>query len=277
MTSRVEYLTSPGEGVVLTDDLETFIERVDQFLEESGLPPEDVVVNPVVSIPMPLTAQHNGERKRLTFRPELAWFPMFWLPLSIGLRFSVQERENGPLRVESDAEWAVRVISQMADAGLFDPESGTWIDALETVGLDRNDPEVHARVMRWQNGADDPDLDRIDLGSRFNGTGEESAAYTIMRAHDFQHAQWAITAKQILAHAERLEQIDGLDEFTSEVEKWAQIASLGFSGSPADAQFQAISDRLSVQSDPDEELDLLVKLAQQLMEENLNSLEALVA
>lgn len=277
MTSRVEYLTAPGEGVVLTDDLETFIERVELFLEDSGLPLEDVVVNPVVSIPMPLTAQHNGQRKRLTFRSELAWFPMFWLPLSVGLRFSVQEQENGPLRIESDAEWAVRVISQMADAGLFDPETGSWTDALHTVGLDRDDPEVHARVLRWQNGAADPDLDRIDLSDRFHGTDAEVAAYTIPRAHDFQHAQWAITAKQIISQAERLEQIGELSEFTSEVEKWAQIAALGFSGSPTDEQFQRISDRLAVQSDPDEELDLLMKLAQQLMHENLNSLEALVA
>ncbi len=194
--TRHPYIIEPKEGVLLTDSLIVYRDRVQQFLLDTGITPEDVVLSPVVSMPLPIISATAGIRIRPQAAPEMMWFPLFWLPLEVGLRYRVRDTEDGSLRVETSEEWAVRVMTMSAVAGLFDPETGTWLDALATVGLDAFDPDTHRRVAEWQQGGSDPDLDRIDLTSRFTATDEEIAEM-ILSAQQLTQVQWAISAGEI--------------------------------------------------------------------------------
>lgn len=229
---RHPYMIEPNEGVLLTDSLIVYRDRVRQFLFDTGITPEDVVLAPVVSIPLPITSATAGIRNRPQAAPEMMWFPLFWLPLDVGLRYRVRDTEDGSLRVETSEEWAVRVMTMSAVAGLFDPETGTWLDALATVGIDAFDPDTHRRVAEWQRGGSDPDLDRIDLTSRFTATDEEIAEM-ILSAQQFTQVQWAISAGEIrLATAGILAMELADEDLAGTADSWAFLALAGFSGNP---------------------------------------------
>ena len=220
------------EGVLLTDSLIVFRDRVQQFILDTGIRHEDVVLSPVVTIPLPVTTATSGVRNRPQVKPEMMWFPMFWLPLGVGLRFRVRDTEDGSLRVETSEEWAVRVMSMSAEAGLFDPETGTWLDALSTVGLDAFSPDTLRRITTWQQGAEDPDLDRIDLSSRFTFT-EESISSAILSAQDLTRMQWALSSGEIrLATSGILSMRLSDEDLVETAEAWAFLALTGFSGDP---------------------------------------------
>ncbi|MHA3724231.1 hypothetical protein ACXR2T_10165 [Leucobacter sp. HY1910] len=257
MPARVQYLTGPGDDLLLTEDLDELVQRVGKFITDSVLPHDDIAVHPVVSIPLPVTAQRDGARKRLRYDPSLAWHPLFWLPLPVGLRLRVQETDEPQLRPETTAEWAVRVLVQVEEAGLYDSSTGTWLDVLATVGLDRNDHAVHERVHAWQRGAPDAALDRIDLSDRFISSSSDIAAQVIPQIHDLLHAQWLNTSRTINAQLIEIDQIKDIDIFQRAVRRWLHFASLGLLGAPGAERLDEALDRLSVWSDPEAELDLL--------------------
>ena len=70
--------------------------------------------------------------------------------------------EDSACTPEPDDIWCLRVCLELQAAGLYDTDTGTWIDA-SLAGLNGNDPDTAARVDRWLAGAPDSLLDRLDL------------------------------------------------------------------------------------------------------------------
>ena len=232
---RHQYLIEPDAGVFTTPSLMELGDRIKEFLNDTALPPEKVIVTPVVQIPLPVT---NGPADgRVQAAAVMMWFPLFWLPQHVGARRTIPE-EDGQGRPESNAEWAVRVMSMCAAAGLFDPATGTWLDALSTVGLDADDDDVQARVQTWQAGGADPDLDRIDLTDLFlEGEADAAGEAALLITPDLLGAQYALTASEISESIAAMMGDKAMDAeaFTGAATLFLVLASQGFVENP-DAQ-----------------------------------------
>ena len=107
-----------------------------------------------------------------------------------------QDGRTGP---EDDDTWAVRVCLELSASGLYDAESGTWLDVLARYGLDVDDPTTLDRIRSWQAGASDPVLDTIDLSDLVDIDDRHWALETaIALMGDLKPASWALLANDML-------------------------------------------------------------------------------
>jgi len=153
------FLLNEGEELILSDDALTAAERFIEFINMLGMEPDQVVTDPIVTIPVPLYRQGQ---KFPAVDPSLLWLPLLWLPERVALRFLVQREEGIDPRPESDAEWLMRIALELQAAGLYDSRKG-WLDVLALYGLDIDNPVDLARVEAWQAGGADGVLDAIDI------------------------------------------------------------------------------------------------------------------
>ena len=150
---RRQYLTSPGESLLLPMQAMAIADRLSRWTRYSNLPRETVVSSPLVAVP--LAKREPGTRWPAMAEPASFWHPNLWLP----------DRLATPADGERTDVWAVRIALELTVSGLYDVETGTWLDVLSTVGLDSEDPIVQARISDWLDGEPDADLDRIDLAA----------------------------------------------------------------------------------------------------------------
>lgn len=162
--SRRPFLLEPGESPLLMSSALDVMVRRREFRDASGIPEESIYSDPVSAMPLPIYPPRfpDGRRRWEGVRPEFMWHPLMWLPYNLQAHFA-----DGDY-TEPDDVWAVRVLVELADAGLYDAETGTWLDVLSTVGIDVDNEMDVARVEEWLGGAGDPDLDSIDLTTRFD-------------------------------------------------------------------------------------------------------------
>jgi hypothetical protein len=150
---RREFLTSPGESLLLPLQAMDIADRLSRWTRYSNLPKESVVSSPLVAVP--LSTRDAGSRFPAETEPSAFWHPQLWLP----------ERLAFPADDERIDVWAIRVALELTITGLYDVETGTWLDVLSTVGLDSEDLVVQARITEWLEGAPDEELDAIDLSA----------------------------------------------------------------------------------------------------------------
>lgn len=197
---RREFLVGPGEGVALSPDLDSYVDRYERFLDATGLTPADVVASPVVRIPIPqgVKDSHGHPLRWDGVKLDVLWHPFFWLPASVALRAHVLD-ESGVERVETSEEYLIRVIVQCVSAGLLDVDSGTWLDVPSSYGIDVDAPDVRARLDQWERGASDPLFDQIDLTERFSKCGIDSEMVRDATSQTplYVFAQWAYTAEHL--------------------------------------------------------------------------------
>lgn len=159
----------PGEQLVLFHHIDpvAFFERIRWFREATGLADEQVVASLLCGVPLPVAERDDlGLISRWpSASADVLWLPVFWLPEALALRYTVQT-EDGE-RIESDDEWAIRVAIELTGSGLYDPETGTWLDVLAAHGIDKDAPDTALRVAAWLDGEEDEVLDNIDLSSYF--------------------------------------------------------------------------------------------------------------
>ena len=211
-TRRHPFPTNPGEPLLLPRSTVEMAMRQQVWTEATRLDRADQVVTPLVAVPIPLYLALGGpepapgEYDRRRAFPQVAaavlWHPLFWLPPRLAGRYRFATPEGG-LFVESDEEWAVRIAIEVSQSGLYDDETGTWLDVMSTVGLDVSDPVDVARIEAWQAGAPDAVLDGIDL-SVYTEIEErhwalETAAQLV---EPLREAAWACCADDLagLAH-----------------------------------------------------------------------------
>lgn len=150
---RRQFLTQPGESLLLPLQAMAIAERLSRWTAYSNLPKDAIVSSPLLAIP--LTVRDAEVHWPADTEPSAFWHPLMWLP----------ERLAEPADDERTDVWAVRVALEMTVSGLYDVETGTWLDVLSTVGLDSEDPVVQARITEWLEGTADADLDLVSLSA----------------------------------------------------------------------------------------------------------------
>jgi len=225
LTEPDEHLLLPGMGSV---PLHALVRgRLRAATADWGLDPTDVLATPLVSVPLPLYYEGGfgpGRRRWDGVRPEAMTHPLLWLPERLAQRYEMIF-PDGTSRIESDAEYCVRVALEAEAAGLFDPAEG-WVDVLALHDLDIGDPAVRDRVSRWLAGVDDPVLDSIDLSDWTERAGDPdwALAQTQVLVADLVAASWVIACEGLTTSLMNLVQADR----TSTKFSAAHTALLGF-------------------------------------------------
>ncbi|MGL5825526.1 MAG: hypothetical protein ACRCYU_12040 [Nocardioides sp.] len=172
--TRRPFLTEPGESLLLCRAAVRAASRFREFREASGLPAEAVLTSTLAAVPFPIYPKDPAQRWT-GVRPEFMWHPLMWLPERLAGRYQVRGPETGDLDLEDDDTWSVRLVFELLASGLYDIESGTWIDILATVGLDIDNEVDQARVADWLAGEPDELLDSISLENYFASDDEQWA------------------------------------------------------------------------------------------------------
>ena len=159
-----------GEPLVVSSSPTECVDRLAAMSAFTGLPAESLLTTPIVTTPIPCypASWDVGRRRWAGTRPEAMWHPLMWLPKRVAHRYTLvsaagDEAEAEQPRLEGDDAWALRVCLELSSAGLYDEETGEWLDVLSGAGLDIDDDADLARVQEWLDGAADPVLDGIDL------------------------------------------------------------------------------------------------------------------
>jgi hypothetical protein len=199
---RRQFLTEPGESLLLPLRAMEIVERLFTITRESGLSKEQIVTSSLVSIP--LFRRNAGQRWSPETEPSLFWHPLLWLPERLAY-------PNAGVRADV---WAISVALEMTVAGLYDVESGTWVDILATVGLDSEDVVTQARITEWLEGASDPELDAINLSAGLDIPDDLS--WSLAEAEELLPllvpASWAVLSNDLIATAsDALEDADPND------------------------------------------------------------------
>lgn len=202
---RRRFLLEPGEPLLLLRSTIGTAVRYRMFAEASGLTPSTAILSSTLcSIPLPIytnfgTNAQGRERRRWAWtRPEFMWHPLMWLPPRVAGRYQIADH-TGQGRMEDDDLWAIRVAFEMTASGLYDPDSGTWLDILSTVGLDITDELDLARVQDWLDGSDDEILDDIDLSDYLDIDPTSWAVETALAMrNDLTYGSWALIADDLL-------------------------------------------------------------------------------
>jgi len=240
---RRPFLSAPGERLLMTNDPVTYIERFEEFAIVSGIPEERILAMPLIAtpLPVPIKAPAGGLARWTMANPSFFWHPLMWLPERLALRAqyrTVDPRSGGTsidYEVEPDDTWAIRVVTALSGAGLYDAETGTWLDVLAYFGLNINDPVDYARVERWVAGDADNLLDAIDLSEQFDfGTtiGDEVQIAADLAA-SLVPAQWSITAARI-AELVLEARIRGEESLPEVLATWGAVAAQALRGVPVD-------------------------------------------
>ncbi|HAN23022.1 MAG: hypothetical protein CMH36_08780 [Microbacterium sp.] len=245
---RRRFLNEPGEGLLLNSDPVEFVRRFDEFVDESGLPPERVLALPLISVPLPVaTVGEDGRPNRWSgANPAFMWHPLMWLPAHIALRYRyrvIDDAQGGTdidYEIESDSLWATRVALELVHSGLYNPEDGTWLDVLAYAGLDIENPVDQARVELWLNGSHDDTLDAIDLEPLV--LVPEDSEWALRAANDLVDtlvpAQWSLIASGIIEAVDSYVAQNGATDaaLLSALNTMGQVAALALQGVPADPE-----------------------------------------
>lgn len=194
------YLLEPGEGLLFTADPWQWAARTELFEGDTGISHEAVYAAPLFAHPVPMRPAEGSWRGVKT---TMLWHPMLWLPEHLARPGQFPEGKDGQDIEEDIAEWAFRVMLELAQAGLYDPGTGEWVDVLARVGIDLSMSDGVMRVQAWQDGAADVVLDAFSIESMLDQTQEPGWARAAARSEAWamREAQWSRTANALLNFA----------------------------------------------------------------------------
>lgn len=195
----------PGENLLLDENILASPARAREFSEFAGIELRDLVISPLAAVAVPIynfaqtPAGATGLRRWTHTRPEAMWHPLMWLPPRLASRYRYKDRENNVL-YENDDQWAARVAMELTAAGLYDPDTGEWVDVLATAGIDVEDEMDLARIEDWLDGEPDEILDEIDLTDVLLQEDNETwALVSILVLEDvLWQASWAMVANSLI-------------------------------------------------------------------------------
>lgn len=204
--ARRTMLMEPGEPLLVAGSPFEAITRLEQWVDFTGMPVDHVMFNPLVNVPLPVYPKTwpDGRRRWAGIDPRAMWHPLLWLPDRVANRWPVQllDADGAPSETtREDADtWAVRVALELDASGIYDQESGTWLDVLALAGLDADNVVDMARVEEWLAGAPDPDLDAIDLSHYIDNPADISWGLFVALAQmeDLRIANWASASDALL-------------------------------------------------------------------------------
>lgn len=198
-------LQAPGTQLLLDEDVVDASRRARAFSEFSGIAVRDMVLTPLSSLPVPIynfattpDGRATGLRRWEGARPEAMWHPLMWLPPRLTRRFRYKDL-SGHEVYESDHLWAARIAMELHASGLYDSETGEWVDVLAMSGLDVTDELDLARVEDWLTGDADGVLDEISLAGFLNEQDPTWALISLLALEDvLWQASWAMTAETLV-------------------------------------------------------------------------------
>ncbi|MCL6424376.1 hypothetical protein Bequi_13480 [Brachybacterium sp. JHP9] len=174
-----EFLAAPGDALTPARDVDELHGRLEEMSLLTGLPPNRMVLSYLSSVPIPrYETLPEGESRWAGLKAEALKSPLFLLPENVHDRYPVADGEGGQ-RLETDDEWALRICLLVISTGLYDPTTGQWRDILASLGYDLDDESVRARIQDWMNGAEDPELEALDLDAQFPDTDELIRVYDV--------------------------------------------------------------------------------------------------
>lgn len=158
---RHQHIEWPGDQIVVRRTPHT---EVDAWasLQETRIPPDRLVVTNTLAalLLVPLPTRGLTVRGRWIGVPgSKLWHPRFWLPPHIQYRYRMSDGSPEP-----DERWALRVGLELTGNGLYDAQSGTWLDVIATAtGWDvTEDTEAAALAEFWMFGMDVPAVDLVE-------------------------------------------------------------------------------------------------------------------
>ena len=199
-TPRRAGALAPGTPLLLDEEVLGSVPRAREFSEFSGIALRDLLVTPVVSHALPLyNFAADGRRRWEGVKPEAMWHPLLWLPSRLAGRYSYADA-SGQKVAESDEIWAIRVAVELQTSGIYDVETGTWVDVLALIGLDADDEMDMLRVQDWLDGAPDADLDAFSFAEYLTIQPQTWALESaIVLEPMFREASYALTANELIA------------------------------------------------------------------------------
>ncbi|MCU6479081.1 hypothetical protein [Arthrobacter sp. A2-55] len=235
---RRQLLTKPGDTLLLARSAFENSMRIAQWQEATGQSPSSFTFNANCSVPVPIyTEVPAGGRRFSEVNPEAMWHPLFWLPARVGNAYNLPTGPNKELVQESDAVRSIRVALEMSASGLYHPESG-WVDILETVGIDVDNPADVDRISEWQAGGVDDLLDSIDLGPYLYV--DDDPLWAIKSALALEapvtEAGWAMTADYLMEAIWDAAEEDTFDEVRREIAIVASLAGQFLGEVPTEGQ-----------------------------------------
>lgn len=169
---RRPFILEPGEHLLLEVDPIRVMVNFGRTVEETGISPKSLTSCRLAALPLP----KGSARSWPGVRPEMLWLPLLWLPPHLaepkcfvvedGLARSVPSsmKDAAGVSVESDEEWVLRVCLELTAAGFYDPDSGTFLDVMDYIGIDVDTLDGQMRVAAWLGGSSDDDLDLLATG-----------------------------------------------------------------------------------------------------------------
>lgn len=204
-----EFLMEPGENIFLAANPFIAEDRFEAFCEYTGLDESETIFSLLSAIPMPARAATAPPVMKTSagFNVEAMWVPMFWLPEASSRPQPVGETG----RMESADEVAARLCLELISSGLYDPETGHFVDVLALHGIDIEDEADRDRAASWLLGAPDEVLDSIDLSAylRLDSDPGWSVRESQNIYPDLLRSSWAVTSADL---SEMLSELDSTED-----------------------------------------------------------------
>lgn len=239
MVIKRSFFTDEGEPLVVSPSPVQAALRLQAWIDFSGAPEGVTLLSPMCSVPLPVYPEvwTKPHRRWPGTSAAAMWHPLMWLPQRIAGRYVAAADE--PL-LEGDDLWAARVAYELTASGLYDEATGAWTDVLSLIDIDIDDPASLERVQRWLDGADDRELDDLDLTPIFDEVaeqrGDEDWARKLAEAEipSLRIVAWASASEALLDHCEDITNgtHHDLDELRFGGELLASLASGSFAQLP---------------------------------------------
>ena len=179
---RRPLILDQGQSLLIATDAMQAALDFAKFSSVTGVPATHLVASRMSPIPFPVRSGRpdggTGRRRIPGVRPDAMWLPLLWLPPRLEQRYTyqiidnevvvatnrVKPRAGYEVYVETDELWTIRAALELGAAGIWDEESGGWLDVMGLAGLDVDDPGDIARISAWLDGEPDDLLDLLDTG-----------------------------------------------------------------------------------------------------------------
>lgn len=157
---RISWMVGPGVSLFPASSLSTAMGRANLAGQESGLGQEYWAFSPLLQIPVPVPDVAGARWPGVA--PDYLRLPIFWLPKEVAAPV-IYHREDGSTFDEPTKAWMLRIGMELTLSGLYDEESGSWLDVLSTFGIDPSEEGFEQRYSSWVAGNPDPQLDAVSL------------------------------------------------------------------------------------------------------------------
>jgi len=240
-------MTEPGEPLEVASSTLRSAARYRTWAADTGIGAEWVTPQPLCCVPLPVypAGWPAGRRRWPGLRPAMMWHPLLWLPERLATRYTLLD-DTGGRSAEPDDVWALRVCLEVQASGLYDADTGSWLDVLSLAGLDGDDPDTATRVAAWLNGRPDPVLDGLDLTEHVDRPSDPDWAVfaAIAELPALQVISWAVTALDLLEACEELTETGGdTGRVRRAAAAIAALAGTNLRGLPDDGGLSVTGDR----------------------------------